>query len=352
MTDGTQRIVLLNWLTSRSTTRTRSHAPPTIGIGDLIAYIDKRRQEGVAIEFFKSEDNPDEIERLRLGQGHSLTRLADIKYQNYTNFIYIAMLFKYLDTNVKRFSVEDIVKFEGKEIEAGSTEYGVTSAHLMTRLPVGDSQLDLGSHRCVIDYNTPLTRSHIEHFLCRQTRRVQDWSFSVIVQENRKLKPVSKEFKFNPRLELHSDVGRNLNIGQKNKKLSSMLFTKRAERQSIGGKGVEVIHDDVVANVEIKVSANQGPSDPEEKAGWIQSVLQHFTGRGYQVRLYYRQPNGAIVGGSIPDAIAGAADLLMCPKEFLSLSQPIKSSESKVNGEMTDAMKEILDRDELWERHK
>jgi len=352
-----QHIVLLNWLQSRSATHSRTEAAPTIPASQLIDMLRGRLARKFAIEFpgvkdKRLEDENNELQRIRSGIGQSCIRLYDIKTEELGEFKYVTLLIKYIDANTKAFPVEDMMEFTGREIAGNETERGVVAIHLATRLPVAESQFDLGKYRCVIDLARGLTRKQVEHFLCRQIRRqtdAEDWSFSVASQ-TRRGKPITKNYKYTPRLELLSDVGRNLTVAMPGGgDLSSMVFTKREEKQAIG-PGTHIKHKDVTANVEIRISGNQAPVDDEEKATWIEAVRSYFTGQGYQSRIYYRHVNGGILGGEIHPDIAGAADLLMCPKEYLTLAEPIRPWEPKVNSGLAAEMKILLNRDELWER--
>jgi hypothetical protein len=146
-----------------------------------------------------------------------------------------------------------------------------------------------------------------------------------------------------------------------------MVFTKRKERQSIG-RPATVTHEDVfaqvsfqvtssapadsvLADVEYRVNANQGPDDPGERGSWASSVRKHFEDLGYQSRLYFRH---ALVGptfaGDVHPAIAGASDLLICPKEVISFSAPPRPWRPDIDSETVEKMKDILNTDSLWER--
>ncbi|MBW4096288.1 MAG: hypothetical protein HIU81_13455 [Acidobacteria bacterium] len=324
MPDDNQRIVLLNWLISRSTTHAREHAAPTISGQSLLDILAGRLVTKQATEQMRSEEGAGGSE----GEPtHSIMRLSDVHIETTERHRYVALLVKYLDISIREFSVEDMVDFTGREISGLESERGVTAVHLMTRLPRDESQLDLGRYRCVVDYSAPLTRKRIEYFLCRQLRRqaeAEEWKFSANVKRSKRGKVITKEFKYVPRLELHMDVSRGLNIplSTGTPELSSMKFTKRSERQSIGKKA-DVKHEEVLANIQIVIHANQGPSEAQEKRNWVSLIRNHYTGLGYDTKLYYRHVNGSVIGGDIHQAIDGATDLLLCPREFLSLAEPV-----------------------------
>ena len=130
-----------------------------------------------------------------------------------------------------------------------------------------------------------------------------------------------------------------------------MIFTKREERQAIG-KPQEIRHTDVIANVQIRIAANQGPKDPEEKRGWCENIREFFTNDGYEARLYYRHAGGHVTGGEVHQDIDSASDLLLCSKALLPVGQGTRPFESKVDGMMAISLRNILDQDELWELSK
>jgi hypothetical protein len=215
MPDEHQRIALLNWLVNRSTTRSRTHDAPLAPMDQLLGILGARLAKGWAIEFWRGKDSSDEAERLKLGAGCDFIRLSDMVIDDTREFRYVTLLLKYADMAVKGFAVEDVQQFTGREIEGNEYERGVVAAHLSFRLPLTESQLDVGKYRCVVESVPTLTRGNIEHFLCRQIRRhtdAEEWTFSVIEQKRRRSKPTTKEIHYTPRLELHADVGRKLDV--------------------------------------------------------------------------------------------------------------------------------------------
>lgn len=362
MAGDTQKIIFLNWIVSRSRTRKRSATPPTIALSTLLDILKARMDKKIAIEFpkmpsVKITDDQDEVARIRDGAGETFIRLSDISITETDEFKYASLLLKYIDADTRGFSVEDMLNFTGREIAGSTNERAVTAAHISVRIPKHESQFDDGKYRCTIDAVSPLSRSAIERFLCRQIARqtrAEKWTFSVREQKKRSKKAtmVVTECEYTPYVELLADVGRSLSLEAGSQSdLSSMVFTKRAERQSVHD-ATEVKHTDFIANVEIKISGNQGPTDPTEKATWVKSILDHFSGIGFDSKIYYKHQNGAVVGGGIHHALESAADILMCPKEMMTIDEQIQSWEPKVNPKIEAAMKELLDRDELWEQKK
>ena len=154
------------------------------------------------------------------------------------------------------------------------------------------------------------------------------------------------------RLELHADVARSFILGDGTGEVSMMVFTRRSERRHIG-EPTSVLHQEFNADVEIKVTAKQAPEDPEERRGWLTRIMQHFEQSGYDSRIYFRHMHGRLVQGSQRDPhISGAADLLLCSRETISLSAEPRRWRSKIDPHIVGEMKKLLERDELWERTK
>jgi hypothetical protein len=128
-----------------------------------------------------------------------------------------------------------------------------------------------------------------------------------------------------------------------------MIFTKRSEKQSLG-KATEVVHKDVYADVEMKVSAKQGPDDPAKQSAWVEYLKEQFKLRGFESRVYYRSAEGGVFSGEISQAMAGATDLIMCQKEVILLDRQPKRWSANINSEIAEKMQALLDNDDLWER--
>jgi hypothetical protein len=112
-----------------------------------------------------------------------------------------------------------------------------------------------------------------------------------------------------------------------------------------------VPEESVLADVEIRVNASQGPSDIAEKRSWAATVRKHYEDLGYKSRLYFRHAvGGPMFAGDVHPAVAGASDLLICPKESICLSEPPKQWRPESDAETVEKMKAILDNDSLWER--
>lgn len=301
-------------------------------------------------------------------------RLTQIKWEGKADQTrYVTLLFEHVNQDLRSFAVVDTTTYKGREIEGEEEERGATAAHVVIQVPP-ESALNLGKYRCVIEVVSPITRTSIERFFSRQIRRkiVEDggWIFPVTEVRRRK-PPVTKEYKYTPLLQLVADVGSKFSGSLTDQRiLTGMVFTKRKERQTIG-RGTDVVHEDVVAevgfkatatapddpgasvlaDVEYRVSAQQGPADPAERQTWLTSVRGHFEERGYETKLYFRHAvGGPTLGGEIHPAIAGAADLLICPREVISFATPPKQWRSQIDAETVEKMKVILQKDTLWER--
>jgi hypothetical protein len=352
--DGHQSIVLLNSLVSISKSRApQEYKPPTESGLRLLQILDQRRKNKIAVEFVGATDDDDEGKRIALGKGFSFLRLGDAKFQTDGSFTYVTMLFQHANQLSKSFPVINTATFEGREIEGEIDERGATSAHVVVRLPSAQSDsFDDGSYRCVIETAPAITRREIQTFLCRQLKReAAGWKFAVQTFKEGK-KPTTKDYVWYPRLELHSDVGRSLNgmLGR-GSVLSSLTFTKRRDRQSIG-KETEVDHQDFFADLEVRVSAKQAPDDPAEKQTWLKGLRSWYEDLGYETKLYWKHQDGGVLSGDVHQAVASATDLVMCPREVISLSAPPNQSKADINAEIAGKMRELLDTEHLWQRDK
>jgi hypothetical protein len=353
-----QRFVLLNRIVSFSTSHApEEHKPPMVPAAEALAIIEKRHQKNWAIEFFGLQETAKDVEkgeddRIKRGKGYDFLWLRDIRFQDKAPWRYAILLFEFIDQSKRSFSVVDTLKLTGREISGNDAERGSRSAHVVVRVPV--KQYDDGSYRCVIEVAHSITRSDIENFLCRQLRRQSsaEQSTYTVRSADKKGRPFDKEYRFTPRLELFADIGRKLDFAASGgRELAYMTFTKRSERRSIGKK-TEVKHEDVIADVQYKVSAKQGPDDPKERVGWLSSVRTHFESNGYESHMYYRNLGGGILSGQVHQALAGAADLVMCQKELISLTKSPKDWYGKIDGDVVEQMIAFTNADQLWERSK
>src|SRR5262249_5089724 len=151
---------------------------------------------------------------------------------------------------------------------------------------------------CVIESASPITRSRIEWFLCRQVLRLTpEWQFTVTTEQ--KGKPATKSYLYTPKLELLADVSRRLGAGTTvGQTLSHLVFTKRSEKQSVAGK-VDIKDRDFLADVRLRVGANQGPADEQERLLWATKLRQDFEERDYKTKVYFKSAQGDVLGGTV-----------------------------------------------------
>jgi hypothetical protein len=350
-----QRTVLLNTLVSRSSTRAREEKPPIHSARELLEILQARAAKNYAIEFLGKTDIEDDEARVASGLEYNFIRISKISFEGDSTNRYAVLLIEHVDQMQKGFPVVNMQTFEGREIEAEELERGACSIHVVIKLP-DDGAYDDGSYRCAIEtVPAGISRNLIEILLCRQLRRagkVTPWEFSVD-RKGKRGKPIkAKLLQYTPRLELFADVGQKLseftNMGGK---FSHFIFTKRSEKQSLALE-TDIHHEDVLADIEIRVSGKQAPVDSEEKYGWIDRVKQFYEMRGFTSRLYYRHASGAQTSSDKQDDIADAADLIMCPKEVISLLSPPKRWRADFCPEVVSSLKSLVDRENLWQRGK
>lgn len=356
MSGALQRIVLINRLVARSVSKAPSHAKVPIASGkSMFDALDDRRKAHSAIEFFGTSDlerDADESEEERKARcaGLNFIWLRDLRIHQRDGFRYVQLLLEYVDQEKTSFSVVDTANLTGRDISGHENERGCVSAHVVVRLPV--VAVDSGDYRCVIEVAHSINRGMIENFLCRQLRRwalQEELTFDVSVPDPKRGN-VLKPYRFNPRLELHADVGRNLGFATgAGSEISYLTFTKSAEKQSIAGK-THVVHDEFLAQVQLKVSAKQGPDDPGERFKWMNALRTYYQERGYKTKLSFRHLNGAIITGTLPDALAGASDLMICTKDVIAL-QVARDWYATINRDVVTQSEALLDKDSLWKGH-
>ncbi|WP_315806941.1 MULTISPECIES: hypothetical protein [unclassified Bradyrhizobium] len=347
MAESNQRIILLNRLISRSVSRApREHKPPLLKGAELFDIIAKSFRRGHAVEFVGLEDDRSgEEQRLARGAGHDCYRLRNFRIDEEEDGRFAVMLFEFIDDAQKSFPLVDLETFAGREISGREQERGASSAHVVVRLPNGD-EFDEGNYRCAFESVQPITRMAVERFLNRQIRRDGEQVFTVTTIKDKKV--ATKDYRFHGRFNLAADLARSMATSG-GKTLSQIVFTKRSERQSIGHP-TAVHHEDVVADIEVKISGKQAPSDPKEQVDWLTWVRKNWETRGYQTKLYYRYASGGLVGGRVHRDIENAHDLMLCPREFVTLSKPPKRWSMRVNSEMVSKLKELLRKDDLWQQ--
>ncbi|WP_029586408.1 hypothetical protein [Bradyrhizobium sp. URHD0069] len=163
-------------------------------------------------------------------------------------------------------------------------------------------------------------------------------------------KPTTKDYHYHGKFDLVADFSRKLSHASGDgKTLSQIIFTKRSERLSVGQQ-TAVKHEEVITDVEVRISGKQAPAEPQERQGWLTRIRNNWEGQGFQTKLYYRYASGGVVGGNLHRDIESATDLMLCPREFITLTKPPKRWTAKFNQEIIGKLKEILKKDELWQR--
>lgn len=178
---------------------------------------------------------------------------------------------------------------------------------------------------------------------CKQA----DWSFSVNARDGKRI--IARAYKYHVKMELVADVSLSLTAATGRRPLSSLVFTKRAEKQEIGGE--KTVHmDDVFGYIEIRVNAAQGPSDSKEQQSWVGWIVDHYQKLGFDTKMYFKSGGGSQVAGEVHGEVAGAIDLVLCPKETILLSDAPRKWHSTVQASVQAQLCGILENDALW-RH-
>ncbi|MHC2104433.1 hypothetical protein [Methylobacterium sp. CM6246] len=343
----------MNRLVSRSVTHAgNQHKAPLHGATELLRIIEERRALGHAIEFIGSTDSQDEIIRASNGYGHDFIRIKDCKFFEGGDSGYAVLFFEHADYDVKSLSVIDTRKLIGRELSGDQDEVGASTAHVVVKLPRAGSYDD-GSYRCAIEYiHGGVSRKYIAALLRRQLRRhaqSEGWEFEAF-SKDKKGKPIRKNYRYWPKLDLLADVSRSLDaaVGV-GRELSHLIFTKRSEKHATG-QATTVLHEEFRADVEMRVNVSQGPGDPAERRNWAQRIVDDFKHRGFQSEVFYRSTGNATIGGKLHEEVEGVTDLLLCPKEVISLSAPPRRWRQDIDDEVVGKLRELVDRDELWRR--
>ena len=354
-----QRFVILNHLVSRSVSRAPQAFPPPLAQGEeMFNALKERHDAGGAIEFFGGDEagrdaGETDEQRIKRNSQYDFIWLRAIRKWDEGAHRYVTMLLEFVDQTKRSFSVVDTQSLKGRDITGERNERGGVSCHVVVRLPI--KQHDDGSYRCAIETGHHINRMMIEQFINRQLRRwalVNELSYEV-KDVGRKGKAAARVYRYTPKLELYADIGRSISFAQSGgRELAHMTFSKRSTKQSIGGSD-HILHKDLIADVELRVNARQGPEEPKARLAWLAQIKSLYEGQGYHTRLTYRHlATGGIISGSVHKALAGAADLMMCQKELMSLQHASRDWYSKIDSEIEEQMATFLDKDELWQRGK
>ncbi len=345
------QVVLLNRLLSKSVTTARRQTAPPHGGEELLDIIANQHKLGFAFEAFGPGDTDDEGERLQIAGDHDHIGLRDFRKEITPDAVFYTLLIEYVNASQKSFPVVNRATRVGRELAGDEDERGVAAIHVVVKLPASGFPDD-GDYRCAIEYSPNVRRLDVEKLLCRQLKRVaarDNWIFQVgrIGSRGRPVK--ADEFKYRARLELAADVGRAMGFSGAKRQLAQIVFTKKLSKQEIHGP-THVKFDTVLADLEVKVSGKQAPEDEDEKRTWLSSLRQHYENIGYSTRLMFRYAGGGTMSGEVDKAVAGAVDLIMCPKEYVSLEAERPKWCSQIDMPFADKLKALLSDDSLWQR--
>src|SRR5262249_22746050 len=123
--NGAERLVLLNRLVSRSLSRAPDeYKPPIVPATELFGVISTRNAKGQAIEFFglqeTGKDEETEEARIARGKGCDFIFLRQMKIEERQNWKFATLLFEFVDAHKRSFSVVDIDKLTGRDIQGNS----------------------------------------------------------------------------------------------------------------------------------------------------------------------------------------------------------------------------------------
>lgn len=352
MATGHNQVVLLNRLLSRSVTTARGQTAPPHSGEELLDIVANQHRLGLALEFFGPGDSDDEEQRILNSGDYDHVALRDYKKEITPEAVFYILLIEYVNANHKSFPVVNRATRVGRELAGDADERGVAAIHVVIKLPANGSTDD-GDYRCAIEYSPSVRRLDVEKLLCRQLKRVatrDDWTFPV-GRIGRRGKPVKDaEYKYRARLELAADIGRAMGFGGARQQLAQVIFTKKLSKEEIHGPTHVKYVDSVLADLEVKVSGKQAPTDEEEKRGWLAGLREHYEHRGYTTRLLFRYAGGGTMSGEVDKAVAGAVDLIMCPKEYVPLEAERPRWCAQIDLPFADRMKALLSDDSLWQR--
>lgn len=353
MADAYSRLALLNYVLADAKTRAKSeHKAPLHSAEDMFRMLETRLQQGVAIEIFDSDraDDEDEAVRIAGSANHDFIRLKKLQFLQKNDRQYVVMLVEAVDHTIKSMPVIHVINMNGRDLTGDENERGSSSAHVILRMP-SLGQYDDGKYRCVIESVAGISRKRIELLFNRQLRRfakATDMTFDVEMPGKRKA-ILRKTYKYSPALQLAASVGRDA-FG-KGQELSTMVFTRRSEKQKIASQ-TAIIQEEVLADVELRISATQGPADPGEKRNWLNALRNHYEKLGYTTKLYFRHiGSGQKFGGAVHKSLETAADIMLCSREEIATRHPPSKWVDDIQPDVRDAMIAILDRDELWKQN-
>lgn len=349
--DRNSRIVLLNRLISRSVSKApQAFTPPTHGAEELFDIINGARKTNSAIEYEGLETKDTEEARHLAGKSLPFVRLSDFRLITRDSNRYAALLIEHGDNTSRALQLINSETFEGRQISGEENEFGASSAHLLVKLPAPD-EYEEAIYRTAIEAVAPITRRQIAWFLSAQVRRyakAQDFHFSVEDPEPG-ARGRTKRYLYHPKIELVSDIGRQINFAVGGQAVSSIVFAKRGSLKEVSGE-TTIEYREVQANAEFRISANEGPPDPFERRTWLQNLIRDWKNRGFKSRLYFKALGGKEMVGTVHRDLDGAADLLLCHKERIVFPDHPPRWRPHLCEETVRQLIELVDKDELWQR--
>lgn len=353
----TQLVLLNNLLLSSKSRAPEPHAPPLHELHELLQILENRAKGNIAVERpgLRDLDGESDKERNARALNRDLIRIREIRLAEDQEWRYAYLLVDHVDAGTRSFPVLNVTTFQGRDLSANEDERGSSTAHVAIRYPNGNSY-DNGTYRCTIEHVPKVSRTLIEYVISRQLKRhAQDnkWTFTASVTRKGARSPKEKSYKYYPSLQLAANVGQKVGGALQGRTLSHMIFVKKQEKQDIGKKST-IKSTELTLNVEVqvRVNAKQGPSDETQKRSWLETVKEFYQSRGFDTKIYYRSAAGSVLGGEIHPDLASATDVVLCPRAEISLSASPKKWRESMNKEIVQQMKELLDKDELWERAK
>lgn len=344
--------MLLNHMVSTVVTRApQEHQPDRHSGAELLDVIWRRFRDGVAMEMFNGPlDGTEEQTK----DASDILFVRDMKFLERRSATFVAILLDHLDKEAKAFPVVSRATLAGRSLTGSADEVGSSQRHVIIRLP-STGTFDDGVYRCVIEPVPPVSRKLIETFLYRQLKKhYGEKGIEFEVQRiGRRGRPVkSLRYKYHPKLELRADVARSLGgydlVG--GPEPTRFEFTKRKEER-LTGTAVHVIERDFVSDIQVKVSAKEAPTDPEERRRFFGELRRMYEEAGYTTKVYFRHLRSNNLRGAIKEDQERAADLILCPRQSIFVKRRPEWRKT-VNEEIADQAVALLEEDAVWERIK
>ncbi len=276
-------------------------------------------------------------------------RLSDFQLINRESRQYAALLIEHGDNATRALHLINSETFEGREISGDEHEYGATSAHVLVKLPT-PGEYEEAIYRTAIEAVAPITRRQLAWFLSAQVRRyarAQDFSFSVEDPEPG-ARGKTKKYLYHPKIELVSDIGRQINLAVGGQAVSSIVFAKRGSLKEVSGE--TTIEYRKSRRTPSFVSTRTKPSGPRRAENMASKPDKGLEKQGVQIRLYFKGLGGKEMVGTVHRDLEGAADLLLCHKERIVFPDHPPKWRPRLCEDTVRQLIELVDRDELWQQ--